>query len=98
MTLYFTGNTTAQDNEPPYINHVHVLHDGKVLTIDRDTTYYTVENNRISMDWDGLYIWDGGRANYELPDGIADAQIVGVDVDDDAPDGYMVYFDRIWFE
>ena len=98
MNLCFTGNTTAKDGEPPYINYVRVLYDGNVLTIDRDATYYTVENNRISMDWAGLYIWDGDRANYDLPDGIADAPIVGISIEDDAPDGYGVYFDHIYFE
>ena len=66
--------------------------DGREVTIDRDATYYDIENGKLSMEWCGCYIWDED-AQYlteEDAEELAKAELIGLELEDDADEDYCV--------
>lgn len=88
MMIYF--DCTA-NMDYPYVNSATFLYDGREVTVDRDSTYYSYdsETGSLTMDWESLYIWNGEEPDYDIPAGFPErAVLVELDVEDDAPDGY----------
>lgn len=59
MVIDMRLNITAKTNkEYVMINTAKLtLPDGNVLTIDRDTTEYSIENGDLYTNWDYCYLW-----------------------------------------
>ena len=70
------------------------LPDGNEVIIDRDYTGYGIDKDgNLGMTWKGCYFWDGKEATYFTEDDeekLAVAELVNVDIEDDAPEGYKV--------
>lgn len=48
------------------LNSIKVrLRGGRIITLDRDRTDYTVSNGRFTMEWSGVYIWNSGTIDRE---------------------------------
>ena len=80
------------NHEYPYINVAHFLtRDNKEVILDRTRTGYSYDEKtgKMSMDWSGIYIWDGENENFDIPDGFLNgATLLCLEVEDDAPEGY----------
>ena len=99
FTVEFNGTTNAPDGEQPWINTITVaMPDGREFVIDRDHTDFSVEDGKLSMSWLYPYIWDGEGKHYDLPFGIEKAELVSVDIEVDAPAGYEVHINEMWFD
>ncbi len=49
----------ATNKEFVAINTLHLrLPSGTVLTLDRDSTEWTIDNGNLSMVWNGVYLWE----------------------------------------
>jgi len=71
--------------------------DGREVTIDRDATYYDIEDGSLSMEWCGCYIWneedEAPEPRYltaEDADELAKAELIGLELEDDADEDYSV--------
>ena len=88
MRLYIEAFT---NDSTPWLNVMHLkTADGKVLTLDRDTTQvWKYEKNYASIIWRGVYQWNGEKENYDLPKDIFKGAIVeDIEIEDDAPEDY----------
>lgn len=91
---------TAETNGAPMINTaVFHLVKGGTLTIDRDTTEYSIVGNKLTMTWSGIYIWEiNGEPFYLIPDEEQALRITGLlngswlefTLEDDAGKDYFV--------
>ena len=74
------------------------LKDGGTITIDRDETFYTLENNVLDMTWHNVYIWEINGYNvfetlaYPTEDlvDLLDGAWVELVLEDDADTDYTV--------
>lgn len=65
------------------------LKTGEVVTLDRDEDEYTLEKCKANIMFRGAYVWTGEVQDYDLvPEDFDGAEIIGYDVEDDAPEGY----------
>lgn len=64
----------------------------EIITVDRDTTEYSIKDGRLDMTWRGCYVWDGEHAYYPFGDDdlLKGAEVVSVDLEDDADEDYYV--------
>lgn len=87
MRLYFTLKT---NESVPYINLLKVLVGGKTYDVDRKNTFYNYDphTKTMTMEWHGLYIWNGEDEIQVLESFLDDAFYTGIEIEDDAPDGY----------
>lgn len=81
----------------PYvmINTLQCRTDKGMLTIDRDETEYTIEDDgTMSMTWNGCYLWDGEDIHYlskcKAKELVQAIQSVEFELEDDADDDYTV--------
>lgn len=88
--ISFTGTTNC--SEQPYVNTATFRDThGNYLTIDRDITEYTInDDGTFTMEWCYCYVWDGENADYDVPD--LDA-FISIEIEDDAPDDYQLEVD-----
>ena len=90
MRIEFNGTTNH-----PYmmVNTAHFrTKNGEEVVIDRDESSWTINDDKtFSLEWRGCYLWDGEEAHYDI-DGLLDgADLIELEVEDDAPDAdYMV--------
>ncbi len=90
MKITFNGSTNT--------NGVYVRNakfkgsDGQIITVDRDTAEYTVDDDgTIQMTWDGCYILDGDNIDFlSIKDQLKGAAFMELEVRDDAPPGYTL--------
>lgn len=98
MRIYFSGIT---NKNYCMINSITFrLPNGCSLTIDRDETEYTIEDDgEISMTWYGCYLWEIDGYNivdhpaYLNDDGaglLEGAELESVNLEDDADEDYYV--------
>ena len=94
MKLYFKGHINGKY---PYINTITFrTASGGLIVIDRDETDYTIETDgSFTMEWSGVYIWNGEEPDYlyydnEDEDIFVGAIIESLDIEDDAPEGYKM--------
>lgn len=75
------------------------LDNGKEVTIDREYTGYDIdEEGNLGMTWKGCYFWDDEHNDPNNPaylteedeEELADAELVSVNIEDDADDDYEV--------
>lgn len=87
MVLYF-GCCTNKD----YVmvnNAIFVDNEGKEYCVDREWTYYTNEEGELSMDWGGLYLWDG-EDEHEITEELAmKLDFDHLELEDDADEDYV---------
>lgn len=91
MTLYFTGTIHETKNcTGIWLNTISVkLSDGSIVTIDRDETEFTIEDNKFQMQWNNVYIWNGETEDHNIDvDMFEGAAIVNYEIEDDADDEY----------
>lgn len=80
------------------------LKSGSVITIDRDTTEYTIENGKLDMLWRGCYMW--AIDNWNIFDDetyitdadefakLVDGAELELELEDDADEDYEVKIER----
>lgn len=94
MTIEFKGKTNSED---VYINTARfALPDGRELTIDRLETYWSAKNGNLDMEWRCCHIWDESGENYNIPDDFANAKLLDVEIEDEAPTDYTVEITEWW--
>lgn len=92
LVIEFEGLTTDAHCE---INTISFeFPDGSIHTIDRDNTDFYSEYGIFYMIWRNCYIWDGEEKIYldveTYSEKFANAKIVSVDIEDDAPEQYEI--------
>lgn len=67
--------------------------DGELVTIDRDTTEYTIDDDgTLHMTWRNCYVWDSDKEIAVYPDSktiidvLVHGRLVSLELEDDAPD------------
>ena len=72
------------------------LKDGREITLDRDQTEYTVnEDGTMTMEWLGVYIWNGENPDYTISkDMMNGAKIISIDIEEDADPDYELMVDN----
>jgi len=91
MTIEF--DCVSNDTSTVYVNSASFKLDcGKIVTVDRDLTRISrSDNGHISMAWSEIYIWDGENEIRDIEDLFSKgATLVGIEIEDDAPDGYNI--------
>lgn len=81
------------NHDYPYVNVAHFrLKSGEMVTVDRSETSwdYNPDTGSLYMAWHGCYIWDGEEER-RIPSGaLKDAELLELEIEDDAPDGYRL--------
>lgn len=106
-------NFFATTNHPYVrVNTVRfTLKNGSTLTIDRDSTEYTINDGVLSMVWNGCYLWAlddkniFGDNGYHITDQYAveelykllDDATMELELEDDADEDYFVNVTSWWF-
>ena len=89
MIITITAKTNCA---APYLNTLNIrTKDGSDITIDRQRTEYPYDETKkeMTMDWVGVYIWDGETENYDVPDDIFEnVAHAEIEIEDDAPKSY----------
>ncbi len=93
MKMEFTGTykNDIVEKEPLYLNTIIIKrNDGKIVTIDRDETNYTIENGIINILFRGFYEWSNDQhyPKYEDIELYDNATIIQFEIEDDAPKNY----------
>lgn len=66
---------------------------GREVTIDRNETYYTIENGKLSMEWRACYFWDENGAVFLTDkdyDELENAELIELELEEDADADYVV--------
>lgn len=101
MMLNFIGKT---NKEYCMVNKLILrLKDGREVGIDRDTTYFEIDDGNLDMDWDDCYIWDHidfkEDGKYYLSDKDKDlfigAEVIELELEDDADEDYKVEIESV---
>ena len=100
MKIEFTAtyeNKIVEEN-PLYLNTITVKrNDGKIVTIDRDETNYTIKNGIIDILFRGIYEWKDNKEIYPKNEDTKlynNALLVGYEIEDDAPEGYKFFIEE----
>lgn len=75
----------------PWGNTISVkLKDGREIVLDRDQTEYTVnEDGTMTMEWLGVYIWNGENPDYDISEDMMNgAKIISIEIEEDADPDY----------
>lgn len=100
MKIEFTGTYKNKivEKESLYLNTISIKrNDGKIVTIDRNETDYTIENGIVDILFRGIYEWDCETAIYPNNKDIDlynNALIIGYEIEDDAPSGYDLIIEK----
>ena len=87
MRLYFDCET----NDHPMINYaIFKDKNGYEYSIDRHCTRYDIflEDKELSMEWEGVHVWDGERENEITDEWFRDKTFVCFELEDDAEEKY----------
>lgn len=95
MEIAFTGKSNIPHGGM-YVNNISVvLPSGEAAVVDRDVTEWSMaDDGAFSMVWRSVYVVSGDDI-LPVPADFDRAEIVGVEIEDDAPDGYEITFDSI---
>ena len=64
---------------------------GRLVSADRDATYWSNENQNIVMVWANVYLWDGEHEDYQGAEELKEPYaFMGFEIEDDAPAGYSI--------
>lgn len=94
MKIEFSGTykNKVVEEESLYLNTITIKrNDGKIVTIDRDETFYTAEKGDVDILFRGIYEWNGEEKlypKYKDIDLYNEAEIINYEIEDDAPEGY----------
>ena len=95
MRVSFSAKVFESDNcKGIWLNTIRVQkQDGSIVTIDRDTTEYSINGHTADITFRDVYAWDDetGTANYDLQvEDFVGAKLLDYDVEDDADDEYRL--------
>lgn len=95
MRVSFSAKIFESDNcKEIWLNTIRVQkQDGSIVTLDRDTTEYSINGHTAEITFRDVYIWDDetSTADYDLHlNDFAGAKLLDYDVEDDADDEYKL--------
>lgn len=102
MKVYLKAKVTETENcKGIWLNTITVqLADKSIVTLDRDTTEYSINGHNADIEFSGVYalstvcLWDSeeiGAMDYSLkPEDFVRAKLLDWEVDDDADENYKL--------
>lgn len=90
MVIEFVGKT---NDENIWVKQAtFLLPNGETILISRNITSYVVESGNFDMVWKGCHeIQNGGKHSYKIsPQLLENAELVDIELRDDAPSGYYL--------